>query len=237
MSSRAPSRIAPTIDFRRPVLGSFRLLRVLGQGSFATAFLAEQIGTDRKAVVKIAHEHLIRSDQGKIVRERFASEVRAATRVTHPNLVTIYTAGETDEGLPALAMEYLEGETLGQRLRRGERLTIDELCRGFSQLGSALECVHASRVIHRDVSPENVFLTRGHDGFAFKLLDFGIARLQDITSGNHSALGTPFYVAIEQLRGEPTNASDVYSVGALLWWCLTGEELFAHITQFHALLN
>jgi tRNA A-37 threonylcarbamoyl transferase component Bud32 len=213
------------------VLGRFRLLRVLGQGSFASAYLAEQHGTERKAVVKIAHPHLIRSEQGKMVRDRFASEVRAATRVTHPNLVTIYTAGETDEGLPALAMEYLEGETLGQLLLRGDRLAIDELILGFTHLASALQRVHASQIIHRDVSPENVFLTRGPDGFAVKLLDFGIARLQDRVSSGKFSVGTPFYMAPEQMRGEAQTASDVYSVGALLWWTLTGQEVFAHITE------
>lgn len=233
-SGRAPSDTGRSSQ--RIVLGSFRLLHVLGQGSFAAAYLAEQVGTDRKAVVKIAHSHLLQSAHGDIVRQRFASEVRAATRVTHPNLVTIYTAGETDDGLPALAMEYLEGETLGSRLRRGVRLSFDELFRTFAQLASALSVVHASRIIHRDVSPDNVFLSRGHDGFAVKLLDFGIARLQDLTTGTNAMIGTPFYVAREQLRGMPEAASDVYSVGSLLWWCLTGDEIYSHINEFSQLV-
>lgn len=225
------------LDTQRVVLGNFRLVRVLAQGAFAIAYLAEQVGTERKAVVKIAHAHLLQSGQADLVRKRFASEVRAATRVNHPNLVVVYTSGETDDGLPALAMEHLEGETLGQRLRRGGRLSFDELFRGFSQLASALSAVHANRIIHRDVSPENVFLSQGHDGFALKLLDFGIARLQDLATGsNYTMMGTPFYVALEQLRGMPTTASDVYSVGALLWWCLTGEEIYSHVKQFTQLL-
>jgi serine/threonine protein kinase len=224
-------------DTQRVVLGNFKLLHVLGQGSFATAYLAEQIGTDRKAVVKIAHAHLVHGEQGKMIRGRFAAEVRAATRVTHPNLVTIYTAGETDDGLPALAMEHLEGETLGQRLRRGERLTFEELYRGFAQLASALSLVHANRIIHRDVSPDNVFLSRGHDGFAIKLIDFGIARVMDLTTAqSYAMVGTPFYTALEQIRGAPTTASDVYSVGALLWWSLTGERLYSTVTRFDQLL-
>ena len=212
-------------------------MRVLGQGSFASAYLAEQVGTDRKAVVKIAHAHLIHSDRGQMVRDRFSTEIRAATRVTHPNLVTIYTAGETDDGLPALAMEYLEGETLGQRLMRGDRLSLDDLILVFAQLSSALQRVHASHIIHRDVSPENVFLSQGSDGLAVKLLDFGIARLQDRAGGGKSIVGTPFYMAPEQLRGESLFASDVYSVGALLWWSLTGFELFSHITDLAQLIQ
>lgn len=219
------------------VLGSFRLLHVLGQGSFAAAYLAEQIGTDRKAVVKIAHRHLLQGVHAEAIRHRFASEVRAATRVTHPNLVTIYTAGETDDGLPALAMEYLEGETLGARLRRGERLSFEELFRGFAELASALALVHRHKIIHRDVSPDNVFLSRSHDGAAVKLLDFGIARIEDVARGTSFAMmGTPFYVAREQLRGMPEPASDVYSVGSLLWWALTGEEIFSHVTDFTQLV-
>ncbi len=238
MNAHAPGGPpADTIAINRIVLGNFKLLEVLGQGAFAAAYLADQVGTDRKAVVKIAHPHLLRSGQADLVRKRFASEVRAATRVSHPNLVIIYTAGETEEGLPALAMEHLEGETLGQRLRRGGRLDVEELVRGFAQLASALSHVHSNRIVHRDVSPENVFLSHMPGGFAVKLLDFGIAHLQDLpTSTKYTMIGTPFYVALEQLRGSPTTASDVYSVGALLWWSLTGSEIYSHVGQFTELL-
>lgn len=230
-------RHATPAHLGQTILGNFRLTRVLGEGSFAVAYMAEQVGTDRQAVVKIAHPHLVRGDSGSMVRARFASEVRAATRVSHPNLVTVYTAGETPDGLPALAMEYLEGETLGKRLTRGERLSAGELRACFVQLASALTQVHLNNIVHRDVSPENVFLTRSHGALAVKLLDFGVARLLDREPSGKYTFGTPFYMAPEQIEGDASTASDVYAVGALLWWCLTGHELYAEIDNFPALVQ
>ncbi len=225
-----PVRRASAVGRRDPRLGhteleAFKLTRVLGRGTFGTAYLAEQLGTERRAVVKIAHADLVEGETGTEVRARFDSEVRAATRVSHPNLVTIYTSGETDDGLPAIAMEYVEGETLGRVLSREETLG-DELFEVFDQVGSALYAIHEEGVLHRDVAPGNVMISRDHSGdVRAVLLDFGMARLADLPGTSLSPVGTPHFVAPEQLISRPEPASDVFSLGALLWWALCGSRM------------
>jgi serine/threonine protein kinase len=216
-------------------------VRVLGEGAFGAAYLAEQLGTDRLAVVKIAH-----GEGGRVaphMRQRFAAEVRAATRIRHPGLCTVYTFGETTDRLPAIAMEYIDGETLRSRLVRLQRrpMPLRELVDCFVQLATVLELVHGHQIVHRDVTPNNVMLTMDHDGkLVVKLVDFGIARLSERSSGEYVA-GTPGYAAPEQFSGTATSASDVFSFGALLWWAATGRELLEDIHEpeklFHAVQN
>lgn len=214
-------------------LGSFRLLRVLGQGAFATAYVAEQLGTDRMAVVKVAHPHLLRGPSGDMVRERFVAEVRASTRVSQRNVVTVFSAGETHDGIPALAMEHLEGVTLGQRLDQQGRLEGEETVRVFSELAEALRTIHRARIVHRDLSPENVFLSRDFEGGTVtKVLDFGVAKLLDAPGENELLFGTPRYMSPEQVVGKAETATDMYAVGALLHYALTGHELYEDVADF-----
>lgn len=225
MSNQVTSRLG------RVELESFRLLKVLGEGYFGTAYLAEQLGTERLAVVKIAHPEVVEGPNGERARARFAAEVRAATRVRHPGLCTIYTFGETSDGLPAIAMEYIEGETLWNRFMnlQGRPMDDESLVQLFTQLVAVLKAVHTSGIVHRDITPNNVMLTTDHDGQEqVKLLDFGIAMLAERLSGD-SVAGTPGYSAPEQFLGKASVASDLFSVGALLWWAATGHELLEEI--------
>ncbi len=214
----------------------FRIKGQIGAGAFATAFLADQKGMDRQVVVKVAHPHLLSVDSAQAVRERFRREVRAASRVNHPNLATIYTAGETESGFPALVMEYIEGETLDVLLQRRGALPMAEVHVIFLQLAKALKAVHAKGIVHRDVSPGNVMTLIGEDpaDTVTKLLDFGIAKLMDSASSTIGALGTPRYAAPEQLCGKSEPASDMFSMGALLYWALTGKE---HLGELHTVGN
>ncbi|NUP07863.1 MAG: serine/threonine protein kinase [Polyangiaceae bacterium] len=205
-------------------LGAFRILRRLGEGSFATAFLAEQMGTERLAVVKIARAEKLPS--GASVRDAFAREVRAATRVSHPNLVSIYFAGETTDGLPAYAMEYVPGFTFDARMTRCSFLPLREMEAYFAQIARALRSLHAAGIVHRDVSPNNVMVTVDEEGQPkATLLDLGIALLHGYTDADAIA-GTPGYTAPEQLRGEAAPASDMFALGALLFYAVTGAALF-----------
>jgi serine/threonine protein kinase len=226
-----------TARIGRVELGSFRLVRLLGEGAFASAYVAEQLGTDRTAVVKIAHEHLVRGPTGAMIRERFAAEVRASTRVSHRNLVTIFSAGHDSDGLPALAMEHLEGTTLGQRLDRDGRLGGEETHQLFVELAEALRAIHRARVVHRDLSPENIFLARDLDGRTVtKVLDFGVAKLLDDDKGGNQLFGTPRYMAPEQMAGSADLPADMYAVGALLYFALTGHEVHEDLPDFPALM-
>lgn len=207
------------------VLGCFRLTKTLGAGSFATAYLAEQLGTDRLAVVKLPHAYLLAGPNGPELRRRFEAEARASTRIVHPNLVTVFLSGDTRYGVPALAMEYVPGESLGARLTRGGPLSPDALAAIGEQLADVLATLHGAGVVHRDLSPSNVLVQSRTNGVPWtKVLDLGVAKLLDAPSRTLGPMGTPGYVAPEQLLGEVSPRTDVYSLGALLWWALTGSE-------------
>ncbi|MCA9706833.1 MAG: protein kinase [Myxococcales bacterium] len=206
-------------------LGCFRLQEIIGQGSYGVTYRAEQLGFDRDAVVKIAHAELLDSRDGELVRRRFEDELRAATRVQHPNLVTLYTAGQTNDGLPAIAMELVSGDLLEDLLiAYPGGLPLELIGPAFTQLASALAALHAADVVHRDLSPRNVMLDTTARPPRLKVLDFGVARLRGRPRHTIGAVGTPRYMAPEQLVGHALPASDMFSLGAVLWWALTGEE-------------
>lgn len=207
------------------VLGCFRLEREIGAGSFATAYLADQLGTDRRAVVKIPHATLLQGPHGAELRRRFDTEAKAATRAKHPNLVTVYVVGETQYGIPAMAMEHVAGESLNDRLVCAAPLPITELIALGAQLADALAALHSVGIVHRDLSPANILLSEQPDGGVWaKILDFGVAKLLDAPSRTLGPMGTPGYLAPEQLLGSATPRADVYSLGAVLWWAITGRE-------------
>ncbi|MFO0747219.1 MAG: serine/threonine-protein kinase [Myxococcota bacterium] len=206
-----------------PVLGSFRLRRPLGSGAFATAFLASQEGTDRLAVVKIARRDRMNGPAAAHVREVFANEARCASQVSHPNLVTIYAAGELADSRPAIAMEYFPADTLRAFLVDRAPLEPSEILGIFVPLASALEALHSVGIEHRDVSADNI-LARTDPPPTVKLLDFGVAKLPQLSAKDFSLLGTWRYMAPEHLRGQPSVKSDMFGVGMLLWWALLGRE-------------
>ena len=188
-------------------------------------FLAEQEGFGREAVVKIAHARLLGGRDEEVVRSRFAAELKAATQVNHANVVTLFTAGETADGLPAIAMEYVPGVTLESLLEtRAGKLPPAFLHRVFAQFGSAVAAFHHASVIHRDLSPSNIIVGDDERGdLILKVLDFGVAKMGS-DPGRTSVVGTPRYMAPEQVVGASEAASDIYALGAILWWALTGTE-------------
>ncbi len=205
-------------------LGCFQLKRIIGRGSFGTSYLADQVGFDREAVVKIAHAALFDSQNAELVRRRFAEELRAATRVEHPNLVTLYTAGETSDALPVIAMEFVPGRPFADLLAASRNGLPTELLQpAFAQLGSAVAALHDAGVVHRDLSPNNVMLDTGPP-IKTKVLDFGVAKLRGRPRMTYGAVGTPRYMAPEQVIGRAVPASDIFAMGAILWWALTGQE-------------
>ncbi|MBK6520679.1 MAG: protein kinase [Polyangiaceae bacterium] len=218
------SEEAPVSDLRvgKVELGGFRLRGVIGQGAFGTAYLADQLGTDRHAVVKIAHPHLMDGEVGRIVRKRFEAEIRAVSRVHHPALVLLYTAGMSSDGLPALATEFVPGRNLGVLLREGMSRLAIQAC--FTQVAQGIAALHQGGIVHRDLSPENIIVSDGPDGVVAKIIDFGVAKLEERGPTGPNPIGTPRYIAPEQIRGAAEPASDLYALGALLFFALTGEE-------------
>jgi eukaryotic-like serine/threonine-protein kinase len=201
------------------IAGRYELVRPLGHGAMATVDLAHDVELDRPVALKRLAENLARDEE---LRRRFLREPRLAARLAHPNVVRVFDVGE-DDGRPFIAMEYVEGETLADRIARRGRLPAAEAAALGVQMCAGLAAAHAAGLVHRDVKPQNLLL--GTDG-TLKLGDFGIAAGHEGTKLTlaGTVLGTAGYLAPEQARGEQvTAAADIYAVGAVLYELLAGE--------------
>ncbi len=214
----------------REVIGQYRIEKRLGVGGMGAVYLAQQTTVSRPAVIKVLRSQLGGSSDGTA---RFAVEARAASSLNHPNIVIVYNYGEMEDGTLFLAMEYLAGETLAQRLERCGHLPADRAVRIAAQIAGALGEAHAHGVVHRDLKPSNVMLVEraGEPDFV-KVLDFGIAKLDDagVTSAGY-VVGTPRYMSPEQLLGQRLDRrSDIYSAGIVLYEMLAGVTPFSSET-------
>lgn len=200
----------------------FRLEEKIGSGGMSTVYRAFDETLERWVAIKVLHADMLQDDAQL---ERFRREARAAARLAHPHVVTVIDAGE-DDGRPFIVFEYVEGETLKERIRRFGRLPIAESLAYTIEMGRALMAAHSERIVHRDVKPQNVLIDP--EGRA-KVTDFGIARsleLDGLTAAGR-VLGTTDYVAPEQAIGDgATEQSDIYSLGVCLWEMLTGDVPF-----------
>ncbi len=207
---------ATTIDSR------YRLERPLGHGGMASVHLARDTELDRLVALKLLAENLGGDES---VHRRFVREARLAARLSHPNVVSVFDAGE-DGGRPYIVMEYVEGENLAELLARRGRIPPEE-ARGLAlQAAHGLAHAHAAGLVHRDVKPQNLILRR--DG-TLKIADFGIARATEATALTQAGtvLGTAAYLSPEQALGEEvTPATDVYSLGVVLYELITGRTPF-----------
>ena len=200
--------------------GRYRLERVLGRGGMATVYLGRDEELDRPVALKILAEHLAHDDA---FRKRFVREAKLAARLSHPNVVQVYDAGEQDDR-PYIVMEHVSGETLAHVLAMRGKLPPREAAEIGRQTALGLEDAHAAGLVHRDVKPQNVLVRE--DGVV-KIADFGIARAAEASRLTQlgTVLGTAAYLAPEQALGdeEITPAADVYSLGAVLYEALTGR--------------
>ena len=207
-------------------VGPYRLLRKIGEGGMSVVYLA--VRADEQFRRRVAIKLLRQSRATEALLRRFASERQILAAMDHPNIAKLHDAGTTPEGLPYFVMDNIEGEPLDEYCDR-HRLTIRERLQLFRQVCSAVHYAHQNLVVHRDLKPGNILVTE--EGVP-KLLDFGIAKLLkpemlpeglDPTLTWHRAL-TPDYASPEQVQGKPiTTASDVYSLGVILYQLLTGH--------------
>jgi serine/threonine protein kinase len=202
------------------VIGTrYRIERELGRGGMATVHLAHDEELGRPVAVKVLADHLADDDA---FRARFLREARLAGQLTHPNLVRVYDAGEAD-GRPFIVMEYVPGTSLADV----ERLPVDRIVDLGVQACAGLQHAHEAGLVHRDVKPANLLV---RDDGVLKIADFGIARGPESTRHTQvgTLLGTAAYLAPEQIAGaDATAASDVYSLGAVLYELLTGRPPYS----------
>jgi serine/threonine-protein kinase len=217
------------------LIGSrFRLDRRLGEGGFAVVWAATHTVTRRRVALKLLKEPFA-ADQR--VRQRFLREARVASAVRHPNVIAIQDVFEHEGGRPVIVMDLLDGESLGDRIRRAGALPLEEVATILLPVVSAVECAHGLGIVHRDLKPDNIFLARTPASteahVEVKVLDFGIAKLtaregdaarSGALTRTGALLGTPYYMSPEQIfgDGEVDARSDVWSIGVVLYECLAG---------------
>ena len=202
--------------------GRYRLDAQIGAGGMSTVYRAFDINLERRVAIKLLHREM-QEDSDQL--ERFRREARAVAQLSHPHVVGVIDTGE-DDNRPYIVFEYVEGETLKDRIRRLGRLPVDESLAYAIEIARALGSAHAHAIVHRDVKPQNVLLDP--EGSA-KVTDFGIARSlrDDGLTADGRVLGTTDYVSPEQALGHDVDGqSDIYSLGVVLFEMLTGDVPF-----------
>ncbi|MDT5156038.1 MAG: eukaryotic-like serine/threonine-protein kinase [Acidobacteriota bacterium] len=226
-----------------PLIGNvlddkYRLDARLGEGGMGTVYRATHLLIERPVAVKVLNSRLVTDDAAK---ERFRREARAAGRLQHTNAVAVTDFGETRDGLVYLVMELLEGKSLREVLAREAPLDPARAVSLMLQISAAVEAAHEAGIIHRDLKPGNIFLVQRPDSpYIVKVLDFGIAKIAteggeysfaDTLTGIGVMIGTPRYMSPEQCDGaQLTPASDVYSLGVILYEMLTGQTPFSGVS-------
>ena len=206
-------------------IGRYEVVAALGQGAMGAVYKATDPVIERTVAIKTINLGVKLSNQERVEFEaRFYREAKSAGRLNHPDIVTIYDVGETDD-IAYIAMEHLEGETLREILDSGVVLPIEMIGSIAARIANALHYAHEHGVVHRDVKPANIMVTSGR---AIKIMDFGIAQMP---TGSRTQLGTilgsPKYMAPEQVAGQPTDRrTDIFALGVVLYEMLTGATPF-----------
>jgi serine/threonine-protein kinase len=227
------------------MVGAYRIVKKLGEGGMGAVYLGEHLRIARKAAIKVLLPQLSVNHQ---IVTRFFSEARATSLIRHPGIVEILDCDVLPSGNAYIVMELLEGESLGDHLRGGRRLSVQRAASLTRSVADALASAHEQGIVHRDLKPDNVFLLNASGRaplFPIKILDFGIAKLMHTSEGNYktktgSILGTPVYMSPEQCRGSGTidHRTDIYSLGCMFFEMICGRppftnEGFGELIQSH----
>ena len=205
-------------------LGRYEVVGELGQGAMGVVYKAKDPLIDRVVAIKTINLSLAQEEKEEY-EGRFYQEAKAAGRLSHPNIVTIYDVGKSGD-IAYIAMEFLEGRELRDILNEGESIPLDQVLSIVAQIAQGLAYAHDKGVVHRDVKPSNVMV--GRDGHA-KITDFGIARMASsaVRTQTGIVLGSPKYMSPEQVMGRHTDQrSDIFSLGVMLYEMLTGQAPF-----------
>jgi tRNA A-37 threonylcarbamoyl transferase component Bud32 len=213
----------------------YEIISFVGAGGMGVVYKAKQLSMERIVALKVLHPALV-SDP--ISKKRFGHEAKAASSLSHPNLIVVHDFGFSSSGQPFMVMDYLDGPTLHDLVDQSGPLAIDQFIDVFSQCCSGLGHAHKRGVIHRDVKPGNIAMTSGPDEptNVVKLLDFGVAKVvnevklaghQDMTNPG-AIVGSPYFMSPEQCCGQEVDArTDIYSLGCVMYMSLTGALPFA----------
>jgi serine/threonine protein kinase len=215
--------------------GKYRVLREIGRGGMAAVYEAEQVALGKRVAVKVLAAELQHSN---IVIERFFREARAAASVQSPYIVDVYDSGRLEDGRPFIAMEYLDGESLYDRMARIRIIDATTTCRIISHCAKGLMKAHAAGIVHRDLKPENIFIVKSEDGDEIaKLLDFGLAKFYAPVKTDEktarltregAVFGTPAYMSPEQVKGQGNvdQRADLWALGCMAYECLIGRPVW-----------
>ncbi|HVR62626.1 MAG TPA: serine/threonine-protein kinase [Polyangia bacterium] len=213
-------------------IGNYKITAKLGEGGMGVVYLAEHPVIGKKVAMKAIHPELARNAE---VVSRFVTEAKSVNQIGHEHIVDISDFGNTTDGEFYFVMEYLQGESMSERLKREERLPVQAAINIAAQVADALGSSHEHGIIHRDLKPENIYLiSRGAQKDFVKVLDFGLAKLTQVEekvshkTRTGSVMGTPYYMSPEQCEGKATidHRADIYSLGVILFEMLTGKVPF-----------
>ena len=224
------------------IAGRYRVLKVIGQGGFGAVFKAQHTATGDTVAIKVLRTDVAESQD---VIARFRQEAKATSKLKHPNTVRVFDFGQMDDGNLYIAMEFLEGTTFSDLMRKEGPIEPRRIVHIAGQVLKALSEAHSKGIVHRDLKPDNIFIQAVHNEPDYvKVLDFGIAKslAGDSTQGDMTStgaiLGTPRYMSPEQARGAKIDArTDLYSLGLILYECMTGVTPFVADSPLSMLLK
>ncbi len=207
--------------------GRYEVSAILGEGAMARVYIARHSILGAKYAVKVMHPNLATDAS---LRERFLREARAAAAIESDHVVRILDFGQADDGRDYFVMEYLEGSSLEQEIQ--ERLVpMPLVLTAMTHVARGLEAAHQHNIVHRDLKPENVWITQVGSATRVKILDFGVAKIPTAEAGltmGNSIIGTPYYMAPEQVTGEVDTRTDIYAAGIMMYELVTGRLPFNH---------
>ncbi len=231
---RMPSNLESDPLIGMVLAGKYRIDREVGRGGMAAVFEARHVKLGKRVAVKVLNSELVAAS-GLV--ERFLREARAAAAIESPHICGMHDVDKLDDGRPFLVMDFLDGESLFQRLEKVRRFEPQALVQIFTQLCRGLQKAHDAGIVHRDLKPENVFLARNDEGEEVaKIVDFGLAKFYDTGEGGTEKrltrdgviFGTPLYMSPEQVVGDGKvdHRSDLWAMGCMAYECLTGRSVW-----------